>query len=135
MDARANSSEEARAILERLPPDIARILEHAASLRPLYLVGGNVRDALLSFDGAASSGELEARDLDLVTEEPAQSLGEALREVFGGDLTCHDAFMTCTLSLPDYRCRHRNGERRDLSLSGLAARGQKEHAGARPLPP
>ena len=97
MNADVNSLE-ARAVLGHLSPDMADVLEHAASLQdPLYLVGGNVRDALLSLP----EGEgVEARDLDLVTEGSARALGETLREVFGGDLTCHDAFMTCTLSLP-----------------------------------
>ncbi len=98
MSARVNSLE-ARAILEHLSSNAANVLQRTASLEnPLYLVGGNVRDAFLSL---RTSEEIPAaRDLDLVTEGSAQALGKKLQAVFGGSLTCHDAFMTCTLSLP-----------------------------------
>ena len=98
MSARVNSLE-ARAILEHLSPEAANVLQRAASLQnPLYLVGGNVRDALLSLH--ASEEIPAARDLDLVTEGHARALGETLQAVFGGSLTCHETFVTCTLSLP-----------------------------------
>ena len=80
---------------------MTNVLEHAAtSAQPLYLVGGSVRDALLSRVTEQKEQPL-SRDLDLLTKADAQKLGGALQEVLGGELNCHAAFLTCTLSLPD----------------------------------
>ena len=88
-------------VLSRLPPNITNVLERARVFRhPLYLVGGTVRDALLPLYVTGQS-QPDSRDLDLVTEGDAKELGQTLQEVFGGDLTCHAEFMTCTLNLPD----------------------------------
>lgn len=63
--------------------------EHAARG---YLVGGTVRDLLLG---------RPTRDLDIVLLEPVKPLGETLARTLGGSLTCHEAFLTCSLTLPD----------------------------------
>ena len=55
-----------------------------------YLVGGALRDLLLG---------RPSRDLDLVSETPAKTLGTALQKRLGGALTCHETFLTCTLVL------------------------------------
>ncbi len=79
---------------------MTHVVERAATFaQPLYLVGGSVRDALLPH--IAETGRPPSRDLDLLSEGDAQTLGHALQEVFGGELSCHAEFMTCTLNLPD----------------------------------
>lgn len=83
--------------------------------RALYLVGGTVRDALL--------GELAAvRDLDVLVEGgDAAPLGRALQRDLGGVLSCHEAFLTCTLRL----------EELELDLA-TARRERYAHPGALP---
>lgn len=61
------------------------------SAAAVYLVGGVVRDLLLS---------RPSRDLDVVTETPVQGLAAALQRRLGGKLSCHGAFLTCSLDLP-----------------------------------
>lgn len=76
-----------------LPDEAAAALAVVRRLEPRgYLVGGGVRDLLL---GRSS------RDLDVVSETPVGPLGSALHAELGGRLACHDAFLTCTLTLPD----------------------------------
>lgn len=80
----------------RLPSRAREVLERAEALLrggALYLVGGTVRDALLG------RGLV---DLDVAVEgEEAQELGARLQRAFGGRLSFHAAFGTCTLRLPD----------------------------------
>lgn len=79
--------------LTGLPDHAAAVLAVVRRLEPRgYLVGGAVRDLLL---GNAS------RDLDVVSETPVGPLGGTLHAELGGRLACHDAFLTCTLTLPD----------------------------------
>ena len=59
----------------------------------VYLVGGSVRDLLL--------GRL-SRDLDFVSETPAKTVGTAVQKRLGGELICHDTFLTCSLALPNF---------------------------------
>ena len=85
-------------VLDRLSPQVREVLNYA-TFQPLYLVGGSVRDALLPlYTGQAQP---LSRDLDLLVEENAPKLGQALQSAFGGELTCHAEFMTCTLTRPD----------------------------------
>ena len=89
-------------VLSRLEPELQTILnvagETAADIvsdtaSDVYLVGGALRDLLLERPG---------RDLDLVSETPAKTLGTALQKRLGGELTCHDTFLTCTLTLLNF---------------------------------
>ncbi len=80
-------------LLGRLEPELRALLNVVKDIDPhAHLVGGSVRDLLL---------ERPSRDLDLVSETPARYLGNALQAKLGGKLTCHDTFLTCTLTLPD----------------------------------
>jgi len=79
-------------LLEPLPQDARAALGALAGTgATVYIVGGAVRDALLG---------RPTRDLDLVIEGEAQGLARRLQEVLGGELTCHEAFLTCTLTTP-----------------------------------
>ncbi|MCE1253418.1 MAG: CBS domain-containing protein [Anaerolineae bacterium] len=73
-----------------LPPGklalLRAVAEHAHQQHlPLYIVGGFVRDLLLN---------RPSYDFDLVVEGDALSLGEKLKQVYGGHLTCHKQFGT-----------------------------------------
>jgi|GEM_PF-485224 len=74
-----------------LKVQLDRVLE-AAGDRPLYLVGGGVRDLLLgrSLD-----------DLDLVVEEDAIALARSLATDLGARIHVHEAFGTARLEFPD----------------------------------
>ncbi len=93
---RRDDTDEAQALLTRLPPRARAVVETAKELsgdHPLYLVGGTVRDLML---GAGS------KDVDLVVEGGnVEAFGTALQRRLGGSLACHLDFGTCTLSLPD----------------------------------
>ncbi len=90
----ATGTDVAGRLLGRLPSSVKRILDEAAAVasdKPLYLVGGTVRDLLL---GAG------VKDVDLVVEgESAESFGTRLQARLGGTLSCHVDFGTCTLGL------------------------------------
>lgn len=90
------SQQQARRVLEGLPSAALTLLETAKERLEggaLYLVGGTVRDALLTTG---------MQDLDLVVEGVvAERLGAALQGEFGGSLSCHFDFGTCTLELPN----------------------------------
>lgn len=82
-------------LLEQLPTAALHALdaasEHLQQGR-LYLVGGTVRDALLG---------VGLQDLDLSLEGwTAPALAQRLQRQFGGELSCHFDFGTCTLRLP-----------------------------------
>ena len=63
----------------------AKKLEHGS----LYVVGGTVRDLLLG---------VSIQDCDLLVEGTrANVLARQVQEELGGELTCHEAFDTCTL--------------------------------------
>ncbi len=80
-------------LLTGLDPELGKVLNAVKATDPhVYLVGGSVRDLLL---------RRPSRDLDFVSETPAKTLGAALQRRLGGNLTCHDVFLTCTLTLPD----------------------------------
>ena len=85
-------------VLDRLSPQMREVLNYA-TFQPLYLVGGSVRDALLPL--YTGQPQPLSRDLDLLVEGNASKLGQALQSAFGGALTCHTEFMTCTLTRPD----------------------------------
>lgn len=58
-----------------------------------HLVGGTVRDLLLG---------RPLRDLDAVLEQrDVQNVARQVRAALGGQLVCHEAFLTCTLTLPN----------------------------------
>ena len=81
-------------VLGRLEPELQTILSAARETAAdtasnVCLVGGALRDLLLERPG---------RDLDLVSETSAKTLGTALQKRLGGELTCHDTFLTCTLT-------------------------------------
>ena len=81
-------------VLGRLEPELQTILNAARetaadTASDVCLVGGALRDLLLERPG---------RDLDLVSETSAKTLGTALQKRLGGELTCHDTFLTCTLT-------------------------------------
>lgn len=91
---RRQHDDHARQLLERLPPSVREVLEHAGLLAEsaaLYLVGGTVRDLLL---GAG------AKDIDLVVVGNAAGLGTKLQAALGGTLSAHVEFGTATLVLP-----------------------------------
>jgi tRNA nucleotidyltransferase (CCA-adding enzyme) len=83
---------QAEELLSRLPQATLQALERAQAhvmQGALYLVGGTVRDLLL---GAS------IQDCDLVVEgSSAKQLARNLQQELGGNLTCHEAFDTCTL--------------------------------------
>lgn len=70
---------------------LARLRPHLG--RPVYAVGGLVRDAL--------RGIPPRNDIDLVVESDALPLAKRLCDALGGDLTVHDRFQTALLTLPD----------------------------------
>ncbi|MDO8753620.1 MAG: hypothetical protein Q7J80_06975 [Anaerolineales bacterium] len=74
---------------------LSNIAAQAAAVgMPCYLVGGSVRDLLLS---------RPVKDLDVVVEGDAIKLGTALVKKFGGRLTRHDKFRTAIWHLPETR--------------------------------
>ena len=106
-----------------LPPEtqdlLSSIAAQAASLNmPCYLVGGFVRDLLLS---------RPVKDIDVVVEGDAIKLGKALVKKFGGKLTRHDKFCTAIWHLPatfDFQ---------PLTLDLITARKESyDHPGALP---
>lgn len=92
----AGATDLASRLLQRLPTSVKRVLDQAAATaagKPLYLVGGTVRDLML---GAG------VKDIDLVVEgETAERFGTRLQANIGGTLACHVDFGTCTLALED----------------------------------
>ena len=73
-----------------LPPAVWSLVQHvsdvaAAMNKPLYFVGGLVRDLLL---------DLPAVDVDMVVEGDAIALARRLRKEFGGRVRSHDRFGT-----------------------------------------
>lgn len=91
----------AQTVLKRLPTALTNTIERASHVArmqaanhpnvALYVVGGTVRDALI---GRSSD------DLDFVLEHAdVPTFVKALQEYLGGDISCHDAFGTCTLAL------------------------------------
>ena len=64
----------------------------AQSNRPLYLVGGSVRDGLLG---------LPIREFDLTVEGDAIALAQSAAHELHADLIMHDHFGTAKLKLPD----------------------------------
>src|SRR5512137_2917574 len=81
----------------RLPPArrelLLRVGETAVRLGlPVYLVGGFVRDVLLS---------LEPNDFDLVVEGSAPELARALAREIGGEVATHAPFGTATWQVPE----------------------------------
>jgi len=86
-------------IQNRASPEQRRALqacvEVAASLRtPIYLVGGAVRDLLLT-------GKLPKPDLDIVIEGDAIKFAEKLAEKLDRDVRTHPRFLTAEVSLGD----------------------------------
>lgn len=84
-------------MIEKFPPLHLRLLREidrqAADLGfPAYLVGGSVRDILLG---------LPAFDLDVVIEGDAIQLAQALKTLYGGELTLHTKFRTATWQPPE----------------------------------
>ena len=80
-------------LLGRLSPDADAVLTALTEVAGTaeYLVGGSVRDLLLGHP---------SRDLDVVVETPVEPSAKALQAQLGGKLTCHNTFLTCTLTLP-----------------------------------
>ena len=82
-------------LLAELAPEAKELLEVVAQHAPdAYLVGGVIRDLLL---GQPQPG----RDLDIVAEAPVHPLGATLQHRLGGQLSCHETFLTCSLVLPN----------------------------------
>lgn len=84
----------ARAFLARLPyaaSDVLALAKREVGSGKLYLVGGTVRDVALG---------VSMQDLDLSVEGiKAETLGQNLQKLLGGELSCHLDFSTCTLTL------------------------------------
>ena len=83
-------------ILERFPQGVRAVLEQLQSVvrefaGTAYLVGGTVRDGLLG----TGLNDVDASVEGVSVTEVAQRLHGAL----GGELSCHDTFGTCTLTL------------------------------------
>ena len=74
----------------RALPGMERLLPVLEGLRPVYLVGGAVRDLLLGSPSA---------DLDLAVEADARATAEALAERLGGVVVAHERFDTATVRL------------------------------------
>ncbi|MCJ7605933.1 MAG: hypothetical protein MUO19_07885, partial [Dehalococcoidales bacterium] len=77
----------------RLPPDVSSFIRKAGKTserrqQRLYLVGGAVRDIILSRDTV---------DIDLVVEGDGIALAEALAGSLGARVTSHQRFGTATL--------------------------------------
>ncbi|HSL81870.1 MAG TPA: CBS domain-containing protein, partial [Thermoanaerobaculia bacterium] len=82
---------------ERLPESVRRRVERIAAVSrryqlPVYLVGGIVRDVLLS---------RENRDLDLVVEGDGPHFARLRSEELGGRVRIHEAFMTAVVVDPE----------------------------------
>ena len=73
---------------------LLREIGQAAGDRPLFLVGGAVRDLLL---------ERPSYDLDLMALGDGIAVAYRLQKHVGGKLTIHEPFGTATLELPDGR--------------------------------
>lgn len=85
-----------RELRRRLTPAQSAALDAllAAAGRPLYLVGGSVRDLILRRPGL---------DVDLVLEGPAIELAEAFAARTGASVRRHAAFGTATVWGPGFR--------------------------------
>lgn len=86
-------------IREVAPAEEARYLEACAESAaqlgmPLYLVGGVIRDFLLT-------GELQEPDLDMVTEGDALTLAGEVSQELGGIVTMHPRFLTAEVVVED----------------------------------
>ena len=92
---KASSKEQAQALLSQLPHAAQTFIAVAKRCTdsPLYLVGGSVRDVFLGG---------EPRDLDLSTEGDTEALAAKMHAMLGGEVGCHEAFGTCTLTLGDW---------------------------------
>lgn len=74
--------------------DLLRSIGEAAGDRPLYLVGGAVRDLLLG---------RPSYDLDLMVVGDGIALARGLADKLGGKVTVHEPFGTATLELSGHR--------------------------------
>ena len=92
---KASSKEQARALLSQLPHAAQTFIAVARRQTdsPLYLVGGSVRDVFLGRD---------PRDIDLSTEGDAKAIATGMQAMLGGEVSCFEAFGTCTLTLGDW---------------------------------
>ena len=92
---RASSKEQARALLSQLPHAAQTFIAVARRQTdsPLYLVGGSVRDVFLGGN---------PRDLDLSAEADVKAIAKGMQAMLGGEVSCHGAFGTCTLTLGDW---------------------------------
>ncbi len=96
--AMTGRAEQARARLARsLPAALQTLLDIAVDVAreaglALYLVGGPVRDALMS---------RPVSDLDLVVEGDAWPAAEAFARAAGGRITRHERFRTAVVEAPD----------------------------------
>ena len=91
------------AIAAVLPPETHRALEHlcevsAASDTPLYIVGGLVRDYLLSNRSHAAADPEGPSDIDLAVGGDPESIIRAAAHL-GAQATAHDRFGTMTIAL------------------------------------
>lgn len=82
---------------ELIPPEKRSLIDQVAALAAelnisCYLVGGFVRDMLISYP---------VNDLDVVFEGDAIQVGRELVRRFGGRLTTHEKFRTAVWLLPD----------------------------------
>jgi tRNA nucleotidyltransferase (CCA-adding enzyme) len=68
---------------------------------PVYLVGGFVRDLIMSGTSSDSETYRSPSDLDLVTEGDAIRLAESLAEKLGARTKTHPRFGTASLVFPD----------------------------------
>lgn len=85
-------------MLEFLPPGLYHLLELAGNLAlvkksELYLVGGTIRDLLLSYP--------LAKDIDLVVVGNACDLASLLQAEVGGKLTLYKRYCTATLMVAE----------------------------------
>lgn len=84
---------------EKLPPDILDILKTTGAVAQemginAYLVGGFVRDLLLSYDNL---------DIDIVVEGDGIAFAHNLAARYGGRVKAHQKFGTAVIQLPDGR--------------------------------
>src|SRR6267142_3506580 len=86
-------------VRRNLPKELQKFLQPLVdraqkSQWPVYLVGGCVRDLLLS---------QTPLDIDVVIEEMAGPLAKSAAQVFKAKLISHPQFLTFTLQLPNGR--------------------------------